>query len=987
MTSGWKRWMCLVWLCLISFSGNAVTPMINAANQASIFLNGDGSVWGTGSVTNYSPGATSPVRLLSLPNVVAVAAGLGDYALLGDGTVWASGSFNNYGQLGDGTTQPHSDPRQVPGLFNVTAIKAGGHVLALKADSTVWAWGLNAQGQLGDGTRIDRYSPVEVAGLSDVMRISASTVSSLALKSDGTVWEWGLSVFDSEGSHLVPSPVPNLDRVITISAGSGNNMALRADGTVWAWGANDSGQIGDGSFVPRPLPVQIPGLSDVVAIEARGMSFSIALKADGSVWAWGNNNQGQLGVSGLTYGTTPIRVPGLSDIVTIAAGYSHVLAMRRDGAVFAWGDNMHGQIGDGTLQNRAEPRPVLGPGGSGQLNLVQPAPANPNQLPSAQIDVNPPSGRAPLSVNFAARNVNDPDGSVTAYYWQASDAQQATGPSATFVFSLAGTYTVTLLVEDNSGGRGIASALVVVTQPPGTTSSNPNVAIRQGNGVALANDGRILSWGYDGGLGRPQLGVFGHMIPVPSANGITGAVDIAIAGGGIGTKFVLLADGGVLGWGANDKGQLGVGSQQAVSSAPQSLRNLPPVQALTAGVEHVLALTRDGKVFAWGRNAEGQLGLGDNANRFSPIEIPGLSNVIAIAAGFNFSMALTADGTVWAWGENTSSQLGDGTQLSHNRPIQVPGLANVQRIFATMGNGVAVDADGAVWASGYLPFSFAGDVHPPSVFRRVPLLDGAVQLAGGGQHIIFRKADGTVWVVGTRGSLALGVEGTGDIQVPQQLPGITDAIWVAASANNSMVLRGDGTVLAWGRNGSGELGDGTLAYRATPVLVVNETASGFLDLIPEVTNTVPPDWIPPFLVATYSSGDLSSTSLYTDLRGITASGTFASATGDGDRSAARFAAAGYNVYVAANVPTLAASSYFQLDANNNWSAFRWPMSEFLRGVALDSQTSVVRAQILQNADLSSPQLVGASILVGYGTDPDEMVRAARYRTIFTVTQP
>src|SRR3972149_3305955 len=130
MTSGWKRGVVLVWLCLISFSGNAVTPMINAANQASIFLNGDGSVWGTGSVTNYSPGATSPVRLLSLPNVVAVAAGLGDYALLGDGTVWASGSFNNYGQLGDGTTQPHSDPRQVPGLLNVRDIKGGGRGLA-----------------------------------------------------------------------------------------------------------------------------------------------------------------------------------------------------------------------------------------------------------------------------------------------------------------------------------------------------------------------------------------------------------------------------------------------------------------------------------------------------------------------------------------------------------------------------------------------------------------------------------------------------------------------------------------------------------------------------------------------------------------------------------------------------------------------------------------------------------------------------------------
>lgn len=973
MTSGWKHWIWLAWLLLIPASGNAVTPMIDAGQQASIFLNSDGSVWGAGSVTNYSPGATSPVRLLSLPNVVAVATGLGDYALLGDGTVWASGSSNNYGQLGDGTTQPHSDPRRVPGLSNVTAIKAGGHVLALKADGTVWAWGLNAQGQLGDGTRIDRYSPAQVIGLSEVMQILAMTTESLALKADGTAWRWG-------GNQLVPIQVPNLDRVVAIS-GVGSYMALRADGTVWAWGSNESGQLGDGSFVPKVLPVQIPGLSDVVAVDARGMRFSVALKADGSVWAWGNNSAGQLGVRGVTYSTRPIQVPGLSDVVTIAAGFSHVLAMRRDGTVFAWGDNSNGELGDGTLQNRAEPRPVLGPGGSGQLNLVQPAPANPNQLPSAQIDVNPPSGRAPLSVNFAARNANDPDGSVTGYYWQASDGQQAIGSSANFVFSLSGTYTVNLLVEDNAGGRGVASVLVVVAQLPGTTPANPKIGIYGSNGMALANDGRILSWGWDGGLGRTEPGVFGHMIPVPSANGITGAVEIAIASGMSGTKLVLIADGSVLAWGANDSGQLGLGIQVHVAASPRSLTNLPPAQALAAGMEHVLALTRDGKVFAWGRNAEGQLGLGDDQNRFSPVEIPGLSNVVAIAAGLNFSMALRDDGMVWAWGDNCCAQLGDGTQLSRNRPIQVPGLANVKKIYATHSNGIAIDADGAVWASGYLPFSFAGDAHPPSVFRRVPLLDGAVQLAGGGQHILFRKADGTVWVVGMRGSMALGVEGTDDIQVPQQVPGITDAIGVAASANNSMVLRRDGTILAWGRNSSGQLGDGTLAYRATPVLVVNETASGFLDLIPEVANTIPRDRIPPFLVATYSSGDRSSTSLYTDLRGVTAGGTFASTNDFG-----RFSA-GYNVYVAAHVPTLNASPYFQLNTNNSWSALNWPIAEFLRGVALDSQNALVRAQILQDADLTSPALAGASIIVGYGTDPDEMLKAGRYRTIFTVQQP
>jgi hypothetical protein len=201
---------------------------------------------------------------------------------------------------------------------------------------------------------------------------------------------------------------------------------------------------------------------------------------------------------------------------------------------------------------------------------------------------------------------------------------------------------------------------------------------------------------------------------------------------------------------------------------------------------------------------------------------------------------------------------------------------------------------------------------------------------------------------------------------------------IAAADKDSLAVRSDGTVWAWGENAYGQLGDGTYAPKVlTPVLVVNETVNGPLDLIPEGSNNIPPDKIPPFFVATYKSGGLSATSLYADIRGLIASGTFASATDVGKFSA------GYNVYVAANVPSMQ-SAYFQLDSNNNWSALSWPMAEFMRGVALDSQNTLVRAQILQNANLS--QLPGASIIVGYGTDPDEMLRNARYRIIFTVPQ-
>ena len=1008
MTSGWRRWICFAWLCLFPVCGNAATPAVSAGGSgyfsSSLFLNSDGSVWGAGNVFTYAPGATSPVRVFQLPNVIAVAnSGGTQFALQGDGTLWGVG-VSAYGDLADGTTENRNQPQRIAGLTGVRAFSASqsSHYLALLENGTVWAWGRNRDGQLGDGTQTDRHAPVQVIGLSGITRISAGFSASLALRSDGTVWVWGFTAAGAAGNGLdpnsasdpewrrsIPTQVLHLDRVVAIAAGDNHNMALREDGTVWSWGKGDLGQNGTGAAGltrRQTLPGQIFGLDHVIAIDTNGTSSAFALKSDGTVWAWGNNASGQLGVSGISYSAVPIQVPDLSDIVAISAGFDHVLAMRRDGTVLGWGSNRGGQLGDGTLQGRTETRTVQGPGGSGQLNLVQPAPSSFNQLPLVQINASVSSGRAPLTVNLSAGNASDADGSITAYYWQSGDGQRATGASARFVLRQAGTYQIDLLVEDNSGGRGHAAQQIIVTpSASAAVTVNPKLGLGGFSTVALANDGRILTWGVDYRVGRynyllptgPRPGTYS----IPGVNGITGAVDIAMTSSL--QAHVLLADGTVLGWGGNDSGQVGTGSTVSMVSEPQLLSGLPPVQALAAGGAHALALTRDGRVFAWGRNTDGQLGLGDNQNRNAPIEIPGLSDVTAITAGSDFSMALRGDGTVWIWGHSCCSGPGNNTLASSSRPIQVPELASVQKIFAISWNGLAIKADGSVWVSGgSLPFPFAGYARLPSTFSHVPLLDGAVQLAGGGQNFILRKADGTVWVVGKRSSLALGIAGTGDIDVPQQVPGISDAIWVAAASDSrSMVLRSDGTVLAWGANTYGGIGDGTLAYQQMPVLVINETANGFLDLIPEVANTIPQDKIPPFLLTTYANGGLNSATLYADLRGISSNGSFALANDFG-----RFAA-GYNVYVAANVPTIPASPYFQLNANNSWSTLNWPMAEFLRGVALDSQTNVVRTQILQNADLSSPQLAGASILVGYGTDADEMLRNTRYRTIFTVPQP
>jgi alpha-tubulin suppressor-like RCC1 family protein len=127
---------------------------------------------------------------------------------------------------------------------------------------------------------------------------------------------------------------------------------LKRDGTVWAWGDNDSGQLGDGTTTGRTTPLRVGGLSQVVAIAARNFAdaHDVAVKSDGTVWEWPAAGQ-----------STPVQVAGLSGIVAVAEGAAHTLALRRDGTVWAWGSNQSGQLGVETIVTRTAPVQVVAP--------------------------------------------------------------------------------------------------------------------------------------------------------------------------------------------------------------------------------------------------------------------------------------------------------------------------------------------------------------------------------------------------------------------------------------------------------------------------------------------------------------------------------------------------------------------------------------------------------------------------------------------------
>jgi alpha-tubulin suppressor-like RCC1 family protein len=243
---------------------------------------------------------------------------------------------------------------------------ATNHTLYRKSDGTVWAWGLNNKSQLGDLTTTNRSNPVQSGAgvLSGITVVAAGNEHSLALKSDGTVWGWGsnsngqLGNGVTAGSQTTPVQVSGLTNVTAIAAGVNFSLALKGDGSVWAWGYNGSGQLGDGTTTDRWSPVQV-FVAVPVAIAA-GFDHSLAMTSGGVVYSWGNNSKGQLGNGSTTNSSTPVQAGSgiIGGALAISAGNQFSVALLRNylsSYLWAWGSNSNGQLGNGTNVDSVTP--------------------------------------------------------------------------------------------------------------------------------------------------------------------------------------------------------------------------------------------------------------------------------------------------------------------------------------------------------------------------------------------------------------------------------------------------------------------------------------------------------------------------------------------------------------------------------------------------------------------------------------------------------
>ncbi len=321
-----------------------------------------------------------------LISVVAVAGGARfSLALTAGGRVYSWGD-DQYGQLGDNGNA--GTRRNTPGLVvdssgvplaGIVAIAAGqDHALALAADGTVYAWGRNQYGQLGNSFTSDYLSsayPVYDANFNPInaVAVAAGGYHSLAVLANGTVLAWGYNSNGqlgngTEGANTgsaTPKPVSGLTNAVAVAAGQYHSLALLSNGRVSAWGYDLDGELGDGgsqdSDLPKPVPIQSGTAGGAAAITqiSAGQYHSLALADDGTLYAWGSNTSGQLGVGDTASRFSPQAVPvGGATVLSAAAGELHSLALLGDHTALAWGSDASGQLGDGATANSPNPQPV-----------------------------------------------------------------------------------------------------------------------------------------------------------------------------------------------------------------------------------------------------------------------------------------------------------------------------------------------------------------------------------------------------------------------------------------------------------------------------------------------------------------------------------------------------------------------------------------------------------------------------------------------------
>ena len=376
-------------------AGAAHTIAVNNSNVINIW--GNGSLgWGAlGQGDDFD--VLAPIPLSASFNGGFVFAGpYNTFIIKSNGTLWASGN-DQYGQLGDGTygfAHVFHNFIQIGNASNWKYIAAStDHTLGIKTDGTLWAWGNNSYGELGDGTNAEKHTPVQVGTENNWKTVEAGLFISVGIKNDGTLWGWGDSSSGSLGmgtsgslTYNTPTQIGTDNDWKSISIGIQglftlalkNNGALYVFGSGWSGGFNPLGLGPDINIANTPTQIGID--TDWKFINS-GYNNSFSIKNNGTLWAWGQNDYGQLGDGTTIDKVIPTQIGTDNDWSIISGGLFHTVALKSNGALYTWGDNTYAQLGNGSYLSNLTPYQISSCSlGEEQFNfskiLISPNPAN-----------------------------------------------------------------------------------------------------------------------------------------------------------------------------------------------------------------------------------------------------------------------------------------------------------------------------------------------------------------------------------------------------------------------------------------------------------------------------------------------------------------------------------------------------------------------------------------------------------------------------------
>lgn len=318
--------------------------------------------------------------------------------------------------------------------------------LGIKMDGTLWGWGQNSNRLgLGLGNLANQNLPTQIGTANDWATVSAGNVHSLAVKTNGTLWSWGNGQFGQLGNGLFSSATPNVTQIGTatdwliVSAGNRFSLAIKNTGTLWSWGLNNVGQLGLNNLIDQNLPMQVGTANNWTKIDA-GNQHSLAIDNTGFIYAWGNNTFGQFGNGTNTNSLIPIMVSSSNNWAEVSAGFDHSMALNTSGILFTFGNNTNGQLCDGTntASNTMIPISFSNAGLVTQYiaisagNTFSLAIKNDNTLWSGGYNT---SGQLGLGNNTAVNTLNQVGTSSTYFTISAGDTHSLTMETSTALWS------------------------------------------------------------------------------------------------------------------------------------------------------------------------------------------------------------------------------------------------------------------------------------------------------------------------------------------------------------------------------------------------------------------------------------------------------------------------------------------------------------------------------------------------------------------------